>query len=229
MQSRDFSEEQVDSTAQHNNRPMSTQPSSSGPTLLSAANIIRQDLAHALITQSLPAPAIITGNENNTTHQRMISQPVNQLSIPIPKPFPINYTPDKAIITQSLPVQNNSTTSLTYSPIINAALNQHPSHQFLFNANPLTKPSPPVSSITRTSKNNPTPRINRTRNILAQPDPKIDPTKPELCMNQIRPSAMDTQTEKKRRRENEKEVTESANVTQHFLTAGPGSQACQDQ
>jgi hypothetical protein len=40
---------------------------------------------------------------------------------------------------------------------------------------------------------------------------------------------MDTQTEKKRRRENEKEVTESANVTQHFLTAGPGSQACQDQ
>jgi 14-3-3 protein epsilon len=228
-QSRNFSEEQVDPTAQHSNRPMSTQPSASGPILLSAANTNRQNLAHELITQSLPAPAITASTENNTTNQLMISQPVNQLSIPVPKPLPINYTPDNTIITQSLPIQNNPITSLTYSPIINAALTQHPSHQFLFNASPMPKPSQPVTTITRTSKTNPTQRLNRTRIFLAQPDPKIDPTKPELCMNQVPPLAMDTQTEKKRRRENENELNESANVTQYFLTAGPGSQACQDQ
>jgi hypothetical protein len=40
---------------------------------------------------------------------------------------------------------------------------------------------------------------------------------------------MEAQSEKKRRRENEKEIDDSSNVNQHFLTAGPGSQACRDQ
>jgi hypothetical protein len=41
---------------------------------------------------------------------------------------------------------------------------------------------------------------------------------------------METQTEKKRRRE-EENATSSVTVTdsEHFLTAGPGSQACRDQ
>jgi hypothetical protein len=41
---------------------------------------------------------------------------------------------------------------------------------------------------------------------------------------------MEVQTEKKRRREEEKkESDDNSNLTQHFLTAGPGSQACRDQ
>jgi hypothetical protein len=40
---------------------------------------------------------------------------------------------------------------------------------------------------------------------------------------------METQTEKKRRRDSDKEKEEVSTVTQHFLTVGPGSQACRDQ
>jgi hypothetical protein len=41
---------------------------------------------------------------------------------------------------------------------------------------------------------------------------------------------MDTQTEKKRRREEVVVVdTENSEEVEHFLTAGPGSQACRDQ
>jgi hypothetical protein len=40
---------------------------------------------------------------------------------------------------------------------------------------------------------------------------------------------MEVQAEKKRRRDNEKEKEEDSTVIQHFLTAGPGSQACRDQ
>jgi hypothetical protein len=208
---------------------MSTQPSTSGPILFPAANTIRQNLAHKLITQSLPDPDVTASTENNTTNQIMPSQPVNQLLIPFPKLKPNNYTPDNSFIAQSLPIQNKAHTSLTYSPALNAALTQYPTNQLLFNANPLPKPSQPVTSVTRTGKHNPTQKINRTKITTAQPDPKIVPTNSELFMNQNPPLAMDIQTEKKRRRESEKELDESANVNQHFLTAGPGSQACQDQ
>jgi hypothetical protein len=41
---------------------------------------------------------------------------------------------------------------------------------------------------------------------------------------------MEAQSEKKRRREVEvDDSTEKLNESEHFLTAGPGSQACRDQ
>jgi hypothetical protein len=41
---------------------------------------------------------------------------------------------------------------------------------------------------------------------------------------------MDAQSEKKRRREEEvDDNTEKLKEVEHFLTAGPGSQACRDQ
>jgi hypothetical protein len=41
---------------------------------------------------------------------------------------------------------------------------------------------------------------------------------------------METQSEKKRRREEGKKVIEGSHEQiQHFLSAGPGSQACRDQ
>jgi hypothetical protein len=48
-------------------------------------------------------------------------------------------------------------------------------------------------------------------------------------LSQHPPTAMEVQSEKKRRRDNENEKEEVPTVTQHFLTAGPGSQACRDQ
>jgi hypothetical protein len=40
----------------------------------------------------------------------------------------------------------------------------------------------------------------------------------------------ESQTEKKRRREEEKSTNiDTSQITEHFLMAGPGSQACQDQ
>jgi hypothetical protein len=41
---------------------------------------------------------------------------------------------------------------------------------------------------------------------------------------------METQSEKKRRREEETSVNnDQSQATEHFLTAGPGSQDCRDQ
>jgi hypothetical protein len=40
---------------------------------------------------------------------------------------------------------------------------------------------------------------------------------------------MDAQTEKKRRREEESVDDKKMKESEHFLTAGPGSQACRDQ
>jgi hypothetical protein len=40
---------------------------------------------------------------------------------------------------------------------------------------------------------------------------------------------MEVQSKKKRRRDNEKEKEDDSIVIQHFLTAGPGSQAWRDQ
>jgi hypothetical protein len=77
--------------------------------------------------------------------------------------------------------------------------------------------------ITRTAKNNNT-SLKYTRT-----GPKLDPNRLKKDPNQHLPESMEVQAEKKRRRDNEKEKKEDSTVIQHFLTAGPGSQACRDQ
>jgi 14-3-3 protein epsilon len=186
-QAREFSDEQVNPPAQrtpHSNRPMNNQQSLPGPTFLPSANSNRQELAHAMITHSISDPVITAYAENNATTQLMLSQPIIQQLHPSPKLMPNKYTPDNTIIAQSLPDKNKSSTSLTYSPIINVALTQNPTHQFLFNANPLPNLKQTVTHITRPGKNTQTPKTNRTRNSLPQPDPIIDPTKSVLCTTQ---------------------------------------------
>jgi hypothetical protein len=78
------------------------------------------------------------------------------------------------------------------------------------------------------------PKLNRNR-----PDkkPKINKTKPTPTHTLPDPKIShgtqqenDGQTEKKRRREEDATVSTSSNEEiEHFLTAGPGSQACRDQ
>jgi 14-3-3 protein epsilon len=233
---RDSGGAQVDPTTQHTaqpRRPVIAQNSLSGPILVPVTTTNQHDLAHQMITHSKPVPAITASAENNNSHQLIISQPVNQHSISNPYLQPNNYVPDNTIITQSLPDKNNSSTSLTYSPIITAALNQNPSQLFAFNANPLPDPKHVATHVTRPGKNilnlksNPNHKLIQAKNILLQPRPKNDPVTP--CFNQIPSETMEIQTEKKRRRDNEKESDETSVVTQHFLTVGPGSQACRDQ
>jgi hypothetical protein len=229
-QARDSGEEQVDPTTQHthqSNRPVINQHSLSGPSLVPSMTTNRHDLAHPMITQLIPVPAITASAENKTSHHLIISQPANQHLNPPPHLMPNSYVPDNTINNQSLPDNNNSSTSLTYSPIITAALNHNPTQLFAFNANPIPNLKHAFTPGTRPGKNNlnlknnPNHKNNRTGNILTQPSPKIDPTM--LSLNQNPSVSMDVQTE------NENEIDETSVVNQHFLTAGPGSQACRDQ
>jgi hypothetical protein len=54
-------------------------------------------------------------------------------------------------------------------------------------------------------------------------------TYPDTSATQLLLNDMESQTEKKRRREEVVVVTKQSEETEHFLTAGPGSQACRDQ
>jgi 14-3-3 protein epsilon len=54
-------------------------------------------------------------------------------------------------------------------------------------------------------------------------------TRPDPILTQVISDDMDAQTEKKRRREEESVDDKKMKESEHFLTAGPGSQACRDQ
>jgi hypothetical protein len=84
---------------------------------------------------------------------------------------------------------------------------------------------------------NPTHKLNRT---LSNPnrlnpknntsDPRKNPVNPKPIPTQNLSQDMEVQTEKKRRREEVKKESEgNSESIKHFLSAGPGSQACQDQ
>jgi hypothetical protein len=89
-----------------------------------------------------------------------------------------------------------------------------------------TKKHATLSSLTQDpdlsqTLNRPNITINRT--ILT-------PAHIEQNLNHSKAEEMEIQTEKKRRREEEKKSETSNNdLSQHFLSAGPGSQDCRDQ
>jgi hypothetical protein len=229
-------ENEVDPTRHHNsanssnqNRPTHHQQSLTGPIFVPSETQNRQGMTHAIIPLSMPASAITAHAENHENNRKLISQPVSNQSNPFPHLFPNNNIPDNTFIAQSLPNNSQTFTSLTYSPIITESLTQHPSHQFSFNSNPMPHPKPTANPINRTSKKNPTHNNSRTGPVITRTDPNPGPSKHVPTLNQFLPISMEAQTEKKRRRDNEQDTENTSNVTQHFLTAGPGSQACRDQ
>jgi hypothetical protein len=113
------------------------------------------------------------------------------------------------------------------SPIITETLKIIPSQQFSFNATNEPIHKQPLNLTSKPSKNNPTHKLTRTGPTRTRPKHKLTRTIPDP--NQHLSAATDIQTEKKRRRENEIEKDDDSTVVQHFLTAGPGSQACRDQ
>jgi hypothetical protein len=212
------------------NRQNINQQSLQYPTLVPSATHNRHSMTHSAFTQPLPVPAITapTDNLNNNNNSLVFRNGVEQPAHLIHKPQPNIHMSDNQLNDQSLPNNHQPFPSITLSPIITEALNKNPT-QFSFTANSIPSLKQPINPITRTIKHNPTHKHTRTGPSLNRTGPNPDPSKPVADMHVIMPVSMETQTEKKRRRENEKETDDNSNLTQHFLTAGPGSQACRDQ
>jgi 14-3-3 protein epsilon len=172
--------------------------------------------------------ACVDNNENQCRNEISTMQQLTSVQHPllsltaIANPLIHHSLPNNSIINHSLPHQNQPPTSYTLSPIITETLKIIPSQQFSFNATNEPIHKQPLNLTSKPSKNNPTHKLTRT-------GPKHDLTRPIPDPNQHLSAAMDIQTEKKRRRENEIEKDDDSTVVQHFLTAGPGSQACRDQ
>jgi hypothetical protein len=194
----------------------------------------RQDLAHNFTTH-LAAQSSFTASTENVA-----IQPLPGISAPhqsVHQPLLALTATDNPLINQSLP--NNSplsqtephhiqpTTSYFLSPTLNDALKFIPSNQFSFNASHEPIPKQLSNPLTRSAKNNSTQKLTRTG--LARTGTKLNPNNHTADPTQNKPVMMEIQQEKKRRRDVEKEKDDDSNVVQHFLTAGPGSQACRDQ
>jgi hypothetical protein len=109
---------------------------------------------------------------------------------------------------------------------------------------------PPRLTLTNTKKTRGTIKLNKTNRttlltqpdlkyVQSRPDKKPKPTNPEnnpstnpkpKILTREEQEAMEVQGEKKRRRDDEDSINkDNIDVSVHFLTAGPGSQACRDQ
>jgi hypothetical protein len=135
--------------------------------------------------------------------------------------------PNNTPISQSQPHHIQPATSYSLSPTLTDTLKFIPSNQFSFNATHEPIPKQLSNPLTRSAKNNSTQKLTRTG--LARTGTKLNPNNHTADPTQNKPAMMEIQQEKKRRRDVEKEKDYDSNVVQHFLTAGPGSQACRDQ
>jgi hypothetical protein len=206
------------------------------PPLVPSITPTRQDLAHITFSQPIIQPAINANTDNGTQLDFHISSNPQQI---IPAQHPLltisaldnslnnQSLPKNSIIPHSLPYHIQPTTSYSLSPSITDALKNIPPHQFSFTATHGPNPKQPINPLTKPGKSNPNQKPTRTGPVRT--GPKHDPNNTETDPTQTLSAAMEVQTEKKKRRENEKEKEDDSTVVQHFLTAGPGSQACRDQ
>jgi 14-3-3 protein epsilon len=216
-------------SASHHNRPGNDYQSLLCPTIVPSAIPGTQNLAHPIISQSMTCPAITANTETETEQSLNSSQSINHHLTIIPKMTAHNSLADNTLMTKSFANNNQPIKSFSISPIINGTFNPKPIQPFSFKADVANKIQP-IHQNTRSSKNNPPHRTNRPNNTITRTETKPDAAKPVPALLQITPVSMEVQTEKKRRREEEKkESDDNSNLTQHFLTAGPGSQACRDQ
>jgi 14-3-3 protein epsilon len=191
-----------------------------------------QNLTHIPLPQPMNRSIITTSSiKLDASQQSHANINLNQSEINQQPLLTIN-APDNTLITQSLPIitqsvphQSQPITAYTMPPVITDALRTIPSNHFSFNATIGPTPQQLMNPLTHPIKTNPTQKITRTS--LTRSKTKQDPNKTNPTQNQA--AAMETQTEKKRRRGNEQEKQEDVSIVQHFLTAGPGSQDCRDQ
>jgi hypothetical protein len=126
-----------------------------------------------------------------------------------------------------------------------------PNQAITFSSQPVIKHPPKITQPNKTTrgtshKQTTRTKLNTTLTRLKLPDPHLtqirpDPKKPKITETETDPTLnpdklatdqekedMEVQGEKKRRREDEKFAVHIGE-TEHFLTAGPGSQDCRDQ
>jgi hypothetical protein len=189
-------------------------------------------------------PVTVNRNEpiqeinSHSTNQAMITVP-QQSMLFIPQSLPNNNlsptpsqpnndqlqhminTPDNTITAQSFPNNYLAVPSPTFTQNVVESINQ----PFSFTSPAVAHLKHINNPLNRTVSLKPNQKINRSALTLNRTGTTKNPSNPNLNLNR-NSEAMDLQTEKKRRREDEKKDTVS---TQHFLSAGPGSQACRDQ
>jgi hypothetical protein len=186
----------------------------------------------AIFSTNVPVPPFMTNNDHNSiTHDLPIS-----VSIPNIHSTLTNHQQQLIPITPSRPqTDNNKSPSLL-------------NYSLTFNSQPLHRAPLPVKKSTKASRasgpkgmvirpvsiTNTDPSLQRNRPEKKQkiptliPNPThttLDPSLTHECSED-----MEALIEKKRRREEEVEDnTGKLKEVEHFLTAGPGSQACRDQ
>jgi hypothetical protein len=182
-------------------------------------------------TQLLPHYHIAKPSISTNQPKNNVTSADNHLSDQL---FP-NYDPDKTFSTKLSPNNNPAATLITMSPTITENINQQ--SLFSFQSPKLTHLDIINNPLNRPNKSNPTHKLNRALPYPNRINPKInqnDPRKNPVILEPVltrNPSEdMEVQTEKKRRREDVKKETDgNSESSKHFLSAGPGSQACRDQ
>jgi 14-3-3 protein epsilon len=200
---------------------------------------------NALAVTTSQIPLNSTFNHIGQSSQQLSNLFTNKASA---SHIPIINLPDitlNPLYSQS--VDNQQTLSLTYQT--ETETNKHqslPNQCLVFSS----QPDPSNLTLTNNKKTRgpmKPNKINRTT-IVTQPDPKPyqprpdkkpKPTNPEnnptqnpkpKNLTQEEHEAMEVQGEKKRRRDDAVSINkDNSDVSMHFLTAGPGSQACRDQ
>jgi hypothetical protein len=227
-----------------------------GPESNQAALITRQSQSLVINENQTPPAAHITHNIKTITQPQLGNVSQKQLSafhaIISHNSSSLNG-PIPSVTTMTTPLPNpfSNNNSPIISPIIlpqqqtDRIKPQSLSHQLLtFTSPPQQRdPQPSHQKSTRHSRVSNKPVTPNRPSITTQPDPTQTRKKPKILIptNPTQnPSGsatvseniedMDSQSEKKRRREEDNSTAnKNSQTSEHFLTAGPGSQACRDQ
>jgi 14-3-3 protein epsilon len=184
---------------------------------------------------------------SHITNPHPTSQPINHGNLNIPFPAKTGADLDLfGIYVQNGSQRNNINIPFTIPKPDTTTIKQQllPIQPFVFNSQPTHVDQPKLTDPVLKNIANPTqPQINPPipdpKTLVPRPDKKSKHSAPKKPMtrNSLPKKSchepeeeMEVQGEKKRRREEEKNhVLEEQNVSEHFLTAGPGSQDCRDQ
>jgi hypothetical protein len=212
----------------------------------------RQQQSFALIGGKAPQSSILS-QQHSEPIQNLISQ-TNPLPITAFPAFISSSNPSQTVPTLSLSHSNNHINSfpninspiILPQPVTENNNTQSFTHQLLTFTSQANNQDPPNShhrttrhtraaqKINLTRPSNPNPISNPPQNQLKKPKTIIpkNPTQAQPVHAAATETMTDVelQTEKKRRREEDNSTNnEISNDQMHFLTAGPGSQACRDQ
>jgi hypothetical protein len=220
-----------------------------------SAIITRQQHSMIFNGKSTP-PAVQTSQNNSIQFSNALDNPINTFpalipptgqfsNVPIPtittpninlNPFPINNSHQLAnqfspIILNRPEPTNNNVPLLTNQAIIFTSQTMDPPNLTQKITNKSRASSKPNAGTRSVSISDPNPNRTRpdkqTKTVTPRPNPTQHPSGPSTAS--VIAENMETQTEKKRRRNDEDSSQVVTSQNEHFLTAGPGSQACRDQ